>query len=198
MSELIPRREQMRGRETRERVLVAAAAEFTEFGVAGARINRIAEVARASKERIYAWFGDKDQLFDQVMQHALDDLSTAIPIDTDLVGYTMRLHDYFAEHPRLQRVAVWAWIHDAGRADAVSAGRTQTYQHKLDVIGQSQALGLADAEWNPATLLALLLSTATSWLMAPAEIHAITPDDGDRAACRADVERAATLLVRPR
>lgn len=35
-------------------------AEFAECGVDGARINRIAERARASKERIYAWFGDKE------------------------------------------------------------------------------------------------------------------------------------------
>ncbi|GAA0996968.1 TetR family transcriptional regulator [Subtercola frigoramans] len=198
MSELSTRREQLRGRDTRERVLLAAAAEFTEYGVAGARINRIAELARASKERIYAWFGDKDQLFDQVMQQALDDLSTVVPIDTDLVGYTVRLHDYFAEHPRSQRVAVWAWIHDSGHPDDVSARRTETYQHKLDVIRQAQALGLADPDWNPAILLGLLLSTATSWLMAPAEIHAITDGGDDPAARRADVERAAAQLVRPR
>ena len=41
-------------------------AEFALHGVDGARINRIAERARAGKERIYAWFGDKDALFDTV------------------------------------------------------------------------------------------------------------------------------------
>ena len=207
MSEPAQRREQERGRVTRDRVLAAAAAEFAEHGVAGARINRIAEAAHASKERIYAWFGDKDALFDQVMRRALDDLARAVPITTDLVDYTLRLHDHFVEHPRSQRVAIWAWVHDSRGLEDVSDDRLDGYRHKLAVIEEAQRLGLADASWNPASLLALILSTATSWLMAPVEVHivAAAPESAPESATaerRADrrhaVEEAARRLILPR
>jgi AcrR family transcriptional regulator len=198
MSEPAQRREQERGRDTRDRVLAAASAEFTEHGVAGARINRIAEAAHASKERIYAWFGDKDALFDQVMRRGLDDLARAVPITTDLVDYTLRLHDHFVEHPRSQRVAIWAWVHDSRGLDEVSEDRLDGYRHKLAVIEEAQRLGLADSSWSPASLLALILSTATSWLMAPVEVHIIAPAAEHRADRRQAVEEAARRLILPR
>ena len=198
MSEPAQRREQERGRDTRDRVLAAASAEFTEHGVAGARINRIAEAAHASKERIYAWFGDKDALFDQVMRRGLDDLARAVPITTDLVDYTLRLHDHFVEHPRSQRVAIWAWVHDSRGLDEVSEDRLDGYRHKLAVIEEAQRLGLADSSWSPASLLALILSTATSWLMAPVEVHIIAPAAEHRADGRQAVEEAARRLILPR
>jgi len=197
MSEPAQRREQERGRVTRDRVLAAAAAEFAEHGVAGARINRIAEAAHASKERIYAWFGDKDALFDQVMRRALDDLARAVPITTDLVDYTLRLHTHFAQHPHSQRVAIWAWVHDSRGLDAVSDDRLEGYRHKLAVIEEAQRVGLADRSWNPASLLALMLSTATSWLMAPAEVHIVAPRSLDAADARLAVEEAARRLILP-
>ena len=202
MSEPAQRREQERGRDTRDRVLAAASEEFTEHGVAGARINRIAEAAHASKERIYAWFGDKDALFDEVMRRGLDDLARAVPITTDLVDYTLRLHDHFAEHPRSQRVAIWAWVHDSRGLDEVSEDRLDGYRHKLAVIEESQRLGSADSSWNPASLLSLILSTATSWLMAPVEVHIVASATEYAADHRADrrraVEEAARRLILPR
>jgi AcrR family transcriptional regulator len=198
MSEPVQRRGQERGRDTRDRVLAAASEEFTEHGVAGARINRIAEAAHASKERIYAWFGDKDALFDHVMRRGLDDLARAVPITTDLVGYTLRLHDHFVEHPRSQRVAIWAWVHDSRGLEEVSEDRLDGYRHKLTVIEDAQRLGLADASWSPADLLSLILSTATSWLMAPVEVHLIASDSEHRGDRRGAVEEAARRLILPR
>ena len=190
-------RSQRRGLDTRERVLAAAAAEFTANGVAGARINRIAADAQASKERIYAWYGDKETLFNHVMQRGLDTIAEAVPIDVDLVDYTVRLHDYFTEHPDSHRVATWAWM-DAGRDTELSL-RLPAYRHKVDTIARAQREGLADAMWEPHGLLALLLSIATSWLMAAPEIHALSPEAGRaaRALRRAEVARAAERIIRP-
>ena len=192
-------RDQQRGRETKQRVLEAAAAEVAEHGVAGARINRIAQTAVASKERIYAWFGDKDALFDRVMQTGLDRLAHAVPINTDLVEYTVRLHDYFVADPSAERVAVWAWLHDAATLGAFSAGRVDGYRRKLDVIRDAQRSGLVEATWKPDELLALLLAVASSWERAPAELRSVSesePNDNDSR--RAAVREAARRLVEPR
>ena len=51
---------------TRTRILEAASSEFGALGIAGARIDRIAEKAGANKAMIYRYFGNKDDLFDAV------------------------------------------------------------------------------------------------------------------------------------
>ncbi|MFD5430494.1 TetR/AcrR family transcriptional regulator, partial [Streptomyces sp. NPDC127084] len=55
------------GAEARERILEAAMDEFALRGVDGARIDRIAKNAGASKERLYVYFGDKQTLFDEAI-----------------------------------------------------------------------------------------------------------------------------------
>ena len=52
--------------ELRDEILAAARAEFARCGLAGARIDRIAKSAKASKERLYAHFSDKEALFREV------------------------------------------------------------------------------------------------------------------------------------
>ena len=49
--------------ETRRRLLEAAITEFSCYGIAGARVDRIASTAKANKQAIYAYFGSKEALF---------------------------------------------------------------------------------------------------------------------------------------
>lgn len=53
-----------RDAERREEILRTAAAVFADKGFAGATMLEIARRSRASKETLYAWFGDKDALFE--------------------------------------------------------------------------------------------------------------------------------------
>jgi AcrR family transcriptional regulator len=53
--------------ETRQRLLSAAIEEFSSFGFAGARIDRIAKLSGCNKERIYFYFGGKTQLFEAAL-----------------------------------------------------------------------------------------------------------------------------------
>lgn len=49
--------------DTRRRILAAAIAEFTEKGLAGARVDEIAARAGANKRMIYQYFGNKEELW---------------------------------------------------------------------------------------------------------------------------------------
>jgi hypothetical protein len=49
--------------QVRDRIVAAATAEFSRYGIAGARIDRIAKAARTSKERVYAYFSSKEDLY---------------------------------------------------------------------------------------------------------------------------------------
>lgn len=56
--------------ERRERILDAAAEQFSDRGYDGASINRIIEEAGISKGALYYYFDDKEDLFATVMEQA--------------------------------------------------------------------------------------------------------------------------------
>ena len=57
--------------DTKRRILAAATEEFTKYGIAGARVDRIAAAARSNKAMLYAYFGNKEQLFDAVFSNSV-------------------------------------------------------------------------------------------------------------------------------
>ena len=55
-------------------ILAAARDEFAEFGLGGARMDRIAERAGVNKRLIYYYFADKESLFEAVLEQAYLDI----------------------------------------------------------------------------------------------------------------------------
>ena len=51
-------------------ILTAATNEFSDFGLGGARVDRIAERAGINKRMLYYYFGQKEDLFLAVLEHA--------------------------------------------------------------------------------------------------------------------------------
>jgi AcrR family transcriptional regulator len=93
--------------KNRERILAAALAEFSRYGLGGARVDRIAARARANKRMLYYYFGSKDDLFLAVLEASyaqirnaerslhLDHLEPRAALER-LVGFTW---DYLIAHP---------------------------------------------------------------------------------------------------
>jgi len=97
--------------KTKTLLLDAATAEFSTFGLAGARVDRIAAAAGVNKERIYQYFGKKDDLFGIVLARQLaavmDEVSiTGNGIDA-VLDYAGRVFDYQVAHPELARLTFW-------------------------------------------------------------------------------------------
>src|ERR1700691_3542869 len=61
--------------ESRAAILQAAAKEFSELGIAGARTDAIAREARVNKALLYYYFKDKETLYGAV----LDDAFSGMP-----------------------------------------------------------------------------------------------------------------------
>ncbi|MBP0493722.1 TetR/AcrR family transcriptional regulator [Roseomonas indoligenes] len=59
-----------RAEATRQRILDAARAEFAANGLAGARVDEIAARAGANKRMLYAYFGNKEDLWVAVLEAA--------------------------------------------------------------------------------------------------------------------------------
>ncbi len=94
---------------TRERILQAAIGEFSEKGLDGARVDEIARRSRANKRLIYHYFGNKEELFLAVLEHAYDDIRRAeaslnldgLDPETAMRRLTEFSFDYSASNPHL-------------------------------------------------------------------------------------------------
>ena len=62
---------------TKKRILAAAKKEFAKSGLGGARVDVIAERAKANKRMIYHYFNSKEELFQHVLEEAYVDIRTA-------------------------------------------------------------------------------------------------------------------------
>ncbi|MGI5358473.1 TetR family transcriptional regulator [Streptomyces sp. CA-252508] len=145
---------------TKARLLDAAFSEFAAYGIAGARVDRIAEAARANKRLIYVYYGNKEQLFDAVLQRALETGSESVPFDaTDLPGYVGAVFDHLVARPDLMRLVQWKQLERPG-ATGVEA---ESYQGKIAAVRRAQADGLIDPAPDPADLLTLVMAMAQAW-----------------------------------
>lgn len=62
---------------TQRRILAAAKKEFAKNGLGGARVDVIAERAKANKRMIYHYFNNKEDLFQRVVEDAYLDIRSA-------------------------------------------------------------------------------------------------------------------------
>src|SRR5579883_3456300 len=120
--------------ETKRRLLQAATSEFAQWGIAGARVDRIADLAGCSKALIYDYFGNKDQLFGAVYNALVVTLMQEVPMEArDLASYVGRLFDRYQARPEILRLSAWDILERKGlgtRLEAVQAANL----HKIAAI----------------------------------------------------------------
>jgi AcrR family transcriptional regulator len=160
---------------TKARLLEAATEEFATHGIAGARVDRIASAAQANKQLIYAYFGNKDQLFDAVLTKNFAALTEGVAFDEeDLADYVGRLFDYALQHPDVLRLATWAGLE---RPSAVAEFEADSYTTKVAAMARAQRDGRLDASFAPADLLALVLGIAAAWFTASEALRTFDSKD---------------------
>ncbi|SDL42038.1 DNA-binding transcriptional regulator, AcrR family [Nonomuraea maritima] len=165
---------------TRARLLQAATSEFATYGIAGARIERIGAAANANKALIYTYFGNKDQLFDAVMDAHVARILDQVPFTPDdLPGYAGRLFDFLVANPQQVRLATWLRL-ERGRTEREPEGLGASVRRKIDALAEAQAAKRVAAEFTAEDLLAFTLALATAWVPAsPTAPADLTPDQLD-------------------
>ena len=181
---------------TKQRLIAAATAEFTAHGLAGARVDRIAAAANANKAQIYHYFGDKDGLFDAVIEHFTEEAVDAVPIDADdLPGYAARLFDYHFDHPHLLRLVTWARL-EGRTTQSAQAQRTTSYRRRADAIQGAQQQGKVSRALSAPHLLDIIESLAVGWTTsARGLVVDQRKQNRERNAYRAGIAEAAQRIV---
>ncbi|MCX5387252.1 TetR family transcriptional regulator [Streptomyces sp. NBC_00083] len=149
---------------TKARLMDAAFSEFAEHGLAGARVDRIAASAGANKRLIYVYFGNKEQLFDLVIERCMAEGTEAVPFDVDnLPAYAGALFDHLVARPDLVRLVTWKQLERPG---PVHPEAVASWEGKLDALGAAQERGHVDSALDPADILNLTLALAQAWFTA--------------------------------
>jgi AcrR family transcriptional regulator len=178
---------------TRRRLLDAAAREFAEYGIAGARVDRIAAAAKSNKAQIYHYFTNKDGLFDAVMSELAADTVREAPIDaTDLPEYAGRLFDRFAGDPVKERLAKWYRLEGDGYA-AVEVVVAST-RDKIAAIAKAQEEGVITSRYTPVELLALVVHLSALWSSVTPEVATHVADIPAERRRQVVVDAVAALL----
>lgn len=123
---------------TRRKILDAARMEFSKFGPAGARVNRIAAASGANKERIYANFGSKEGLFEAVMGDALAAHAETVGEwgeSTDVL--IDRLRQTHEQSPDLLRLMLWEALQFGASPVPDEARRRAHYQERLSALANT-------------------------------------------------------------
>ena len=89
--------------ERREEILEVALSVLAERGYRGASMREIAERAQASKETLYAWFGNKRGLFEELVRWQAERVDAAITpnLERDGADPSEVLHGFAVELQRL-------------------------------------------------------------------------------------------------
>lgn len=176
---------------TRERIMTAATQEFAAFGIAGARVDRIARAAKANKSQIYEYCGNKEKLFEMVLERQLSYVYQAVQFDPDdLPDYAGMLFDFAMDHPDLMRLVLWNGLEqkrDWPLEEALSLP-TQVRQ-----IQAAQDAGHVGSDYPADFLLTLIITVASAWTAANPFGISITPDAESR---RPMLREAILLAVR--
>ncbi|BCJ58041.1 TetR/AcrR family transcriptional regulator [Micromonospora endophytica] len=114
---------------TQASILAAARVEFAAYGLAGARVDRIAARSGYNKQRIYARFGDKEGLYQRVLSEMLEEmrLATVVREGEDVGDYVRKSFDYLSEHRELLRMLLWEALECDGEFVPDEAARRRCY-----------------------------------------------------------------------
>lgn len=141
--------------ETRARILAAAKAEFAERGLAGARVDGIAQRAKANKRMIYHYFGSKEMLYQTVLEEAylsirqaeqvlaLDHHSPPVALEL-LVRFTW---NYYLENPEFLSLVNNENLHKAQYLE--SSGRIRRASRRfVDMVQKLLDRGVAGGDFR--------------------------------------------------
>jgi AcrR family transcriptional regulator len=106
---------------TKQAILDAAKVEFAEKGLAGARVDTIAEQSGANKRMLYYYFGSKEDLYVAVLEDVYGamrltesqlDLTHLEPMEAlqKLIEFKF---DYYLKHPIVIRILAGENLHEA-------------------------------------------------------------------------------------
>jgi AcrR family transcriptional regulator len=179
---------------TKERILDAALAEFSAYGIAGARVDRIARTAKCNKNLIYIYFEDKEALFNTILCKHISRIHEEQPFTPDdLPAYAAKIFDWVLANPDLMRLLAWSALE---QTPAANAERCAMRDRKIAALAEAQKARHLGTAFPPDFLLTAVMSMATAWSVASPFASPLDPNAAERTVAeRKNLIEAVRLLV---
>ena len=143
--------------ESRAAILRAAASEFSEHGIAGARTDAIARAAKVNKALLYYYFGDKKRLYGAVLDNAFSGMKEKVfqVLDSDLpprskiMAYVGAYFDFIASnqiYPKLMQGEMMRARE--GRSEHIDRLVKSYFQPIYGRVGELLRKGIAEGEFR--------------------------------------------------
>ncbi|ALU73438.1 TetR family transcriptional regulator (plasmid) [Rhodococcus erythropolis R138] len=182
---------------TKQRILNAALKEFGTHGLSGARIDRIAKNGNASKERLYAYFGNKAALFHAVLDADFAEAMESVAWADDIPQHAVNLFDAMTSKPYIQRMLIWGQLQGEGpRMRRQSEGHPSWIPRRA-AIRKAQDDGIVAAHWNPEDLITLIFGLVFAWGVTPGSVDNQSADAQELTRRRNLVYVATVRLCKP-
>ena len=164
----LPARPPRDPQRTRDRILAAAIAEFSAEGFAGARVARIARRARINKRMLYHYFGNKEDLFREILDRKLRERSGWVAeapaaLDESLAAWFRMACD----DREFIRLVQWEALQDGERPVLREPERRAQLARSVAELRVRQETGLLPAGLDPRLLLLAILGLVTYPLVFP-------------------------------
>jgi AcrR family transcriptional regulator len=176
--------------QSRARIIEAATEEFAAHGLAGARVERIARRARVNKQLLYHHYGDKKQLFGEVLHRMVVETSALLASSTEPDQLVTLLAEAVGdEEGRWLRLLQWEAL-EAGAGEVVREDeRAEEMAQFVALVREGQAHGGLPADLDAAQLGLALIAVATFPYVLPQFTRLVTgasPDTPEFAASHRD------------
>ena len=101
--------------KSRAMILAAAEKEFAEKGFYGARVDEIAASAGINKRMIYAYFGDKEELYKQILRQSYSKMEEVEELLAEqnltgealITGIINAYFDFLSDNPSFVSILMW-------------------------------------------------------------------------------------------
>ncbi|GAB5096641.1 MULTISPECIES: TetR family transcriptional regulator [unclassified Caballeronia] len=168
-----PTRRAQLAAKTKERIFRIAIREFADKGFSGARVETIASRSKVNIRMIYHYFGGKEALYVEVLEHVLARLreaELAVTLDAhtvDPAAGILQLYDFteghFAAHPELLCLLSWENLNRARymkRSKVIPAMSSPVLDMLRTLIRRGETAGTLRRGIDPLHLYVTLVSLA--------------------------------------
>ncbi len=151
---------------SKQRILSAAEYEFSEKGYFGARVDEIAAKAEINKRMIYAYFKDKENLYQQVLSQVYlrMEVEEQVLIDNRYKGVELIrqiVSSYFSflqNNPTVVRILMWENLNQGKYLTAIENSRIErnTIQYFVSSLEEGKREGIFRSDidsWHTALSL---------------------------------------------
>jgi TetR/AcrR family transcriptional regulator len=166
---------------TREKILAAALAEFSARGFAGARVDAIARRARVNKRMLYYCFGNKQELYREILRRKIAERSEWLEsTPNDFAGVLSHMYLFGGSDIEFVRLMEWEAIDTGGRKCIAEAERRALFEKAVGRLRMLQRAGSIPHGTDLTQLFISMLSLALFPLVMPQIIrliHGMEPTD---------------------